>query len=125
MVFSRAMRLAAAVAVCAMLALPALGQPFPSRPIKILVAFGPGGTADSVARLYGQKLGEILNTPVVIDNKPGGNQMTAIRILQASAPDGCEMPVKIISSSVPPAPGVRLIAMLLGSNLLVLKSFAN
>lgn len=61
---------------------------FPSRPIKVIVGFGAGGAADTVARLYGQKMAEVLNTPVVIENKPGGNQMTAIRALQAASPDG-------------------------------------
>lgn len=72
----------------ALLALPALAQNFPSRPIKIIVAFGAGGTADTVARLYGQKMSELLNTPVIIDNRPGANQITAIRALMSSPPDG-------------------------------------
>jgi tripartite-type tricarboxylate transporter receptor subunit TctC len=54
----------------------------------VIVAFGPGGTADSIARVYGQKMSELLNTPVIIDNKPGANQITAIRALTASPADG-------------------------------------
>jgi hypothetical protein len=64
------------------------GAGLPSRPIKILVGFGAGGTTDSVARLYGQKMSEVLNAPVIIDNKPGANQITAIRALMAAPPDG-------------------------------------
>jgi len=72
----------------ALLTLPAWAQPYPSRPIKVIVAFGAGGSADSIARLYGQKMSEVLNAPVIIDNKPGANQITAIRALMASPPDG-------------------------------------
>jgi tripartite-type tricarboxylate transporter receptor subunit TctC len=78
----------AALVVTLGLSLPAGAQQFPSRPIKIIVAFGPGGTTDLVARLYGQKMSELLNTPVIVENKPGGNQLTAIRFIQNSPPDG-------------------------------------
>lgn len=81
-------RRAALLATGALLTLPAFAQPFPSRPIKIIVAFGAGGSADAIARLYGQKMSEILSTPVIIENKPGANQITAIRALMASPPDG-------------------------------------
>src|SRR4051812_12619625 len=74
-------RRAAIFSAAALLAVPALAEQFPSRPIKILVAFGAGGTADSVTRLYAQKMSEVLNTPVIVENKPGANQITAIRSL--------------------------------------------
>jgi tripartite-type tricarboxylate transporter receptor subunit TctC len=90
MTILQVVRRVALVAFAAILAHSAIAQtqPYPSRPIKILVGFGPGGTTDTVARLYGQKLSELLNTPVVIDNKPGANQITAIRALQAAPADG-------------------------------------
>jgi tripartite-type tricarboxylate transporter receptor subunit TctC len=61
---------------------------FPSRPIKLLVGFGPGGAGDTVARLYAQKLQEVLGTPVIVENKPGAYQLMAIRPLLQAAPDG-------------------------------------
>jgi tripartite-type tricarboxylate transporter receptor subunit TctC len=67
---------------------PAAAEEFPSRPIRIIVAFGVGGTTDSVARVYGQKMSELLKTPVIIENKPGANQLAAIRALQSSSPNG-------------------------------------
>jgi tripartite-type tricarboxylate transporter receptor subunit TctC len=93
-------RRAAALAAAVLLALPALAQDYPSRPIKILVGFGAGGTTDSVARLYGQKLSEVLNAPVIIDNKPGANQITAIRALMAAPPDGYTLYAASASSLV-------------------------
>jgi tripartite-type tricarboxylate transporter receptor subunit TctC len=89
MIFARIRRrLAAILGITAMLVLPAVAQQFPAKPIKIFVAFGPGGTTDSVARLYGQKMSELLHTPVIVENRPGGNQLNAIRALQSSSPDG-------------------------------------
>ena len=61
---------------------------WPARPVKIIVAFGAGGTGDLIARLYGQKMSEILGQPILIENKPGAQQMVAIRLLQAAPADG-------------------------------------
>ena len=88
MVFASIARGVAVLGMTAMLALPAFAQQFPSRPIKVIVAFGAGGTADTVIRLYGQKMSELLSTPVIVENKPGAHQLPAIRALQTSAPDG-------------------------------------
>ncbi|GAA4347229.1 tripartite tricarboxylate transporter substrate binding protein [Variovorax defluvii] len=72
----------------ASLAPAAMASDFPSRPIKILVGFAPGGSTDVVARFYAQKMSEILKAPVIVDNKPGAGQMVAIRALQAAQADG-------------------------------------
>jgi tripartite-type tricarboxylate transporter receptor subunit TctC len=70
-------------------ALPVSAQPlFPSRPIKVIVGFGPGGTADTITRMYADRVSALLGAPMIVDNKPGGNQMAAIRALQAATPDG-------------------------------------
>ncbi|UUZ77238.1 tripartite tricarboxylate transporter substrate binding protein [Polaromonas sp. P1(28)-13] len=61
---------------------------FPSRPIKILIGYGPGGTTDTLARFYAVKLGEILNTPIIIDNKPGASELLAALPVMNSAADG-------------------------------------
>ncbi|MFO1157758.1 MAG: tripartite tricarboxylate transporter substrate binding protein [Reyranellaceae bacterium] len=47
-------------------------QPFPNKPIRILVAYGPGGSADIMARLLSEPLGRTLGTTIVVENKPGG-----------------------------------------------------
>lgn len=84
----RICRRTAIVHASMLLALPGYAQNFPSRPIRILVGLGAGGTADSIARLYGQKMSEVLGTPVIVDNRPGANQLTAIRALMAAPTDG-------------------------------------
>lgn len=62
--------------------------PYPNRPIRILVGTIGGALTDGVARLYGQKLSELLKVPVVIDNRPGGSNLIAIRALLQAPPDG-------------------------------------
>ncbi len=66
----------------------ALAQTFPTRPIKILVGFAPGGAMDIVARALGQKISESVGQPVVIENLPGAASNIAIRALIGSPPDG-------------------------------------
>lgn len=66
----------------------ALAQAYPTKPIKIIVPFGPGGFTDVVARILGVKLGETLGQPVVIENKPGAGSMIGTDQVAKSAPDG-------------------------------------
>ncbi|MGE3928313.1 MAG: Bug family tripartite tricarboxylate transporter substrate binding protein [Lautropia sp.] len=61
---------------------------FPNKPIRLIVPYAPGGNADPVARMIGQKLNESWGQPVVIDNRPGGNTVIGIGALARSAPDG-------------------------------------
>ena len=66
----------------------ARAQAWPSRPIRILVGYSPGGAVDVVARAIGQRLGAALGQPVIIENKPGGGTNIAMRALIDSPPDG-------------------------------------
>lgn len=61
---------------------------YPSRPIKILVGYGPGGIADISTRLVAEKLGAILGQPVVVENQPTAGGITAARAALAGRPDG-------------------------------------
>ena len=63
-------------------------QTFPNKPIRLIVAFPPGGSTTVVARLLGQKLTERLGQPLVVDNRPGANGMIASEALVRSVPDG-------------------------------------
>jgi tripartite-type tricarboxylate transporter receptor subunit TctC len=62
--------------------------PFPSRPIKIVVPYGPGASADIMARLIGQKVSEDLKQPVIIENRAGAGGMVGSDHVAKSAPDG-------------------------------------
>lgn len=88
----RKMTRAAAVFTAAILAIGAapgaMAQTYPSKTVKILVGFAPGGAMDIVARTVGQKLAEGLGQTVIIENKPGAASNIAIRQLIESPPDG-------------------------------------
>ena len=63
-------------------------QPFPTKPIKILVGFAPGGNTDVVARIVAARMQDLLGQPVIVENKPGAGGVVATEILAKSAPDG-------------------------------------
>ena len=89
-----------AVAACAMLsATPGLAaeQPFPTKPIRLIVPFAPGGGTDITARAVAQKLTESWGQPVVTDNRPGANGTIGVDLAAKSAADGYT--ITMISSS--------------------------
>jgi len=69
----------------------AQAQDFPTRPIKIIVGFGPGGLGDVTARLVAQKMSESMGKPVVVENMPGAGGITAAASVARAAPDGYTM----------------------------------
>ena len=75
-------------AACLCLAQVALAQQYPSRPVKWVVPYTPGGITDSVTRLVAQKLETALGQPVVIENKPGANSIVGAEMVARSTPDG-------------------------------------
>jgi tripartite-type tricarboxylate transporter receptor subunit TctC len=85
----RAIRFAALAAFCAIAALPVPAQqPYPAKPVKIIVPFAAGGPADIYARAIGEKLSAALGQPFVIEDKPGGGSIVGTDAAAKSAPDG-------------------------------------
>lgn len=78
----------AACGSCLLWTFAAAAQSYPTKPIKILVAYPPGGANDLFARLVGEKLTEAWGQPVVIENKPGANAIIGTELAAKSAPDG-------------------------------------
>ena len=86
--FTRVVAASAAAALALGAAPAALAQAYPSKTVKILVGFAPGGAMDIVARTVAQKLSPSLGQAVIIENKPGAASNIAIRQLIDSPPDG-------------------------------------
>jgi tripartite-type tricarboxylate transporter receptor subunit TctC len=84
--------LAAFVTAALLLSQPGAAQnapdAFPTRPVKLVVPFPPGGPTDLTARLFGQKLSERWGQPVVVENRAGGNSAIDAQQIAKSAPDG-------------------------------------
>ena len=79
------------VAVAAGLALSAAvvqAQPYPSKPIRMMVPFPAGGGSDTMGRVIGQRLGERLGQPIVVENRPGAGGSIGADVVAKSAPDG-------------------------------------
>jgi len=77
-----------AFVVCLFAAATALAQSYPTRPIRMLVPFAPGGSVDIVARVVGLKLSEDLGQPIVVENKSGAGGTIATAMLAKSPADG-------------------------------------
>jgi tripartite-type tricarboxylate transporter receptor subunit TctC len=80
--------LACAAAVLAVSVSAAIAQSYPARQITLVVPFAPGGPADFLGRLFGQKMGEDLGQQVVIDNRPGANTIIGAQAVAKAPPDG-------------------------------------
>ena len=72
----------------ALFAPAANAQGYPSRPVKMIVGFSPGGGTDILARIVGQKLSETWAQPVVIENRPGASATIGADLVAKAAPDG-------------------------------------
>jgi tripartite-type tricarboxylate transporter receptor subunit TctC len=82
------LHLAAGAAALSAVSRFARAQAYPSRPVRLLVGFAPGGTTDIAARLIGQWLTERLGQPVVVENRPGASANLAAEAVVRSPPDG-------------------------------------
>jgi tripartite-type tricarboxylate transporter receptor subunit TctC len=81
------LQLAALIALATIAAI-APAQPYPTKPIRFLVPFGPGGVGDITARVVAQKMSASLGQQVIIDNRPGAGGIVASEIVAKAAPDG-------------------------------------
>jgi tripartite-type tricarboxylate transporter receptor subunit TctC len=88
-------RRVALILLGALLATPASAQDWPSKPVKIVVPFGPGSTPDVVARLIADHLQKKLGQPFLIENKPGASGNTGTDAVAKAAPDGTTIGISI------------------------------
>ena len=92
-------------AVLALAAVPALAQTaanYPGKPIRYIVGYTPGGTADMLARGVGQKLTEAWGPQVIVENRPGGGTNIATEVGAKAAPDGYTLFMPTVANAINP-----------------------
>ncbi len=100
--------IAAAVMAAWMLTTAPEAQPWPSRPVRMLVPYAPGGGADIVARSLAQKLTEQLGASFLVENRPGGTGVVAGELVARAAPDGYTLMTSALEFAINPAIRAKL-----------------
>src|SRR2546421_6557879 len=93
------------ISMCAamLLASNALAQAYPSKTVRLIDGFSPGGSTDIVGRLIAQKLADSFGQPVVVENRPGATGTVAAEMVAKSAPDGHVMLIVPLTFTVSPS----------------------
>jgi tripartite-type tricarboxylate transporter receptor subunit TctC len=104
----RRVLLFASLCAAALATAGARAQDFPSKPIKFVVGYAPGGPTDVIARILAQEVGTSLGQPVIVDNKAGANGNIATEFVARAEPDGYTVIVNTLSHNVNPLlnPGI-------------------
>ena len=91
-------RLLIGVAATTLFASSAFAQAWPTKPLRIVVGFAPGGGGDIIARAFAGELDKALGQPVVVENRPGANGAIAVDLVAKSPPDGNTLALAISST---------------------------
>ena len=81
----------------------AQGQPYPAKPLRMVVGFAPGGAPDILARLLTQPLHDALGQPVIVDNRPGATSNIGAEIVARALPDGYTLFMATVSLAISPS----------------------
>jgi tripartite-type tricarboxylate transporter receptor subunit TctC len=82
---------------------PAFSQPYPTRPVKLIVPFPPGGATDIVGRLVAAKMQEVWRQPVVVENRPGAGTVVGSEAVAKAAPDGYTLGMVVTAHAINPS----------------------
>ncbi len=98
--------LACATVLCC--STPLSAQTYPSKPVRIVVPYGPGGLSDRLARQVGQRLSVAWSQQVIVENRPGGGTNIGTELVARAAPDGYTLLASGIANTVMPALHAKL-----------------
>jgi len=93
----------AAAAMSVLSPIPAAAQPYPTKPVRLMVPFPPGGATDIIARLVAAKMQELWGQPVVIESKPGAGTVVGTDYVAKSAPDGYTLGMVVTAHVINPS----------------------
>ena len=96
-------RSSALIIAVTLVASPALAQTYPTKPVRIIVPFAPGGSVDIVARVIGQKFTEAWGQTVVVDTRPGAGTMIGTQAAAKADPDGYTLIVVVSNHATNPS----------------------
>jgi len=99
---NRSWKLLCVAALAAATPVASLAQSFPTKPIRMLVAYAPGGGTDILARTIAQAMGDNLGQSVIVENKPGAGSQLATDIVAKAPPDGYTIMMATIAHSINP-----------------------
>src|SRR5574341_2358944 len=91
------------ICIAMVLASDALAQAYPTRTVRLIDGFAPGGSTDIVGRLIAAKLADSFGQPVVVENRPGASGIVAAEMVAKSAPDGHVMLIVPLTFTVNPS----------------------
>ncbi|GHC96360.1 MFS transporter [Pseudorhodoferax aquiterrae] len=97
---SRRRLLACAASLACLATLPAQAETWPAKPVRLVVGYAAGGATDVVTRLVGQKMGELLGQPIVVDNRTGANSNVGAEVVARAPADGYTLYVYTIANTI-------------------------
>jgi tripartite-type tricarboxylate transporter receptor subunit TctC len=86
-----------------LVAAPSLAQPWPSKPIRVLVPHAPGGVTDVITRIVTQPLAEALGQPIIVENRPGASGLLGTEVAARAAPDGYTLLMYVDTNTIFPS----------------------
>ena len=95
----RTLLIAAIGSALASMATGASAQAYPSKPVRLVVPFAPGGTTDIVARVVSEKIGAALGQTMIVENKAGGGGSVGATEIARAAPDGYSLGMATVSTT--------------------------
>src|ERR1700674_3903679 len=93
---------AAAAGVALFAAASAIAQDYPTRPIRMIVGFAPGGPTDVIARIMAEDMRAVLGQSVIVENRAGANSLIGTEAVAPAAPDGYTLLVSTLAHNVNP-----------------------